>query len=59
MGAHLWSEASAEQNMFDTNVFAKKYKKELLQKCYGLNYGILRNLHIHPPTLRLRHDHAF
>ena len=35
MGTHLWSEANAElQNVFDTKLFVKKYKKELLQKCY-------------------------
>ncbi len=35
MGTHLWSEVNAElQNMFDTTVFVKKYKKELLQKYY-------------------------
>ena len=35
MGTHLWFEINAElQNMFDTKVFVKKYKKELLQKYY-------------------------
>ncbi len=35
MGTHLWSEANAElQNVFDTKLFVKKYKKKQLQKCY-------------------------
>ncbi len=35
MGTHLWSEVNAElQNTFNTKVFVKKYKKELLQKYY-------------------------
>ena len=37
MGTHLWSEVNAElQNTFNTKVFVKKYKKELLQKYYWL-----------------------
>ena len=35
MGTHLWSEVNVElQNVFDTKVFVKRYKKELLQKYY-------------------------
>ncbi len=60
MGTHLWSEANAESlNVFETKIFVKEYKKELLQKILLMNYGILRNLHIrpptHPPTLRIHH----
>ncbi len=35
MGTHLLSEVNAElQNVFDTKVFVRKYKKELLQRYY-------------------------
>ncbi len=51
MGTHLWSQVNAElQNVFDTRVFVKRFKKEVYTQKVLLNYGILRNLHIHPPT---------
>ncbi len=50
MGTPLWSEVNAElQNVFDTKVFVEKHKKELLQKCSWMNYGIFAEP-AHPPT---------